>query len=112
MRTKLIQYLMTSIFSITGGGIVLYKFVTEYHRFSYSTIISPRMAEQRDESEAVTNEVGEPKFYGDKYRTILKEEVENTHWRHGGPPIFDAVNKLFEEGRTKVVKLMNLKLNA
>ncbi|MED6158718.1 hypothetical protein PIB30_035342 [Stylosanthes scabra] len=39
--------------------------------------------------------------YGDKYRTILEDEVKSTHWRHGGPPIFDAVNKLFEEGRTK-----------
>ncbi|XP_020964879.1 pathogen-related protein-like isoform X1 [Arachis ipaensis] len=39
--------------------------------------------------------------YGDKYRTILEDEVHNTHWRHGGPPLFDAVNKLFEQGRTK-----------
>ncbi|KMT13304.1 hypothetical protein BVRB_4g085620 [Beta vulgaris subsp. vulgaris] len=43
------------------------------------------------------------KIAGDKYRSILTEEAENKdiHWRHGGPPIFDAVNKLFEEGRTK-----------
>uniref|UniRef100_A0A7N1A396 Pathogen-related protein n=1 Tax=Kalanchoe fedtschenkoi TaxID=63787 RepID=A0A7N1A396_KALFE len=41
------------------------------------------------------------KVGGDKYRSILHEEAENIHWRHGGPPIFDAVNKLFEEGRTK-----------
>ncbi|MFS7984257.1 putative NTF2-like domain superfamily protein [Helianthus anomalus] len=39
---------------------------------------------------------------GEKYRSFLHEEAENTHWRHGGPPIYDAVNKLFEEGRTKV----------
>lgn len=39
---------------------------------------------------------------GEKYRSILHEETENTHWRHGGPPIYDAVNKLFEEGRTTV----------
>ncbi|KAI3753666.1 hypothetical protein L2E82_25726 [Cichorium intybus] len=39
---------------------------------------------------------------GEKYRSFLHEEADNTHWRHGGPPIYDAVNKLFEEGRTKV----------
>ncbi|KAL8167612.1 hypothetical protein V2J09_009111 [Rumex salicifolius] len=41
---------------------------------------------------------------GDKYRSLLNEERhnKNIHWRHGSPPIFDSVNKLFEEGRTKV----------
>lgn len=29
---------------------------------------------------------------GDKYRSILNEEDAATKWRHGGPPIFDAVN--------------------
>ncbi|CAH9143252.1 unnamed protein product [Cuscuta epithymum] len=38
----------------------------------------------------------------DKYRSILAEEAENIHWRHGGPPIYDDVNKLFEDGRTQV----------
>ena len=39
---------------------------------------------------------------GDKYRSYLTEEdVKNTTWRFG-PPNYDAVNKLFEEGRTKV----------
>ncbi|XAR68267.1 hypothetical protein NMG60_11003341 [Bertholletia excelsa] len=38
----------------------------------------------------------------DKYRSLLADESQNTQWRHGGPPIFDAVNKLFEEGRTKM----------
>ncbi|XP_065864508.1 pathogen-related protein-like [Euphorbia lathyris] len=38
---------------------------------------------------------------GDKYRSILNEETKETKWRHGGPPIFDAVNKLFEDGRTR-----------
>ncbi|KAH7512663.1 hypothetical protein FEM48_Zijuj12G0114800 [Ziziphus jujuba var. spinosa] len=38
---------------------------------------------------------------GDKYRSILLEEAENTEWRHGAPPIFDKVKKHFEEGRTK-----------
>ncbi|CAA2953443.1 Hypothetical predicted protein [Olea europaea subsp. europaea] len=37
----------------------------------------------------------------DKYRSFLHEEAQNTEWRHGGPPIYDDVNKLFEEGRTK-----------
>ncbi|XP_024967269.1 pathogen-related protein [Cynara cardunculus var. scolymus] len=39
---------------------------------------------------------------GEKYRSFLHEESENTVWRHGGPPNFDVVNQLFEEGRTKV----------
>ncbi|XP_074321422.1 pathogen-related protein-like [Silene latifolia] len=40
---------------------------------------------------------------GDKYRSILHEEStnKNIQWRYGGPPIFDTVNKLFEEGRTQ-----------
>ncbi|KAK4439111.1 Pathogen-related protein [Sesamum alatum] len=38
---------------------------------------------------------------GDKYRSFLHDEAQNTEWRHGGPPIFDAVNHLFEQGRTK-----------
>ncbi|KAF2291263.1 hypothetical protein GH714_021100 [Hevea brasiliensis] len=40
---------------------------------------------------------------GDKYRSFLHgEEEKNTKWRFGGPPNYDTVNKLFEEGRTKV----------
>lgn len=42
----------------------------------------------------------------DKYRTFLYGEGEkNTKWRYGSPPNYDDVNKLFEEGRTKVLKL-------
>ncbi|KAF3442398.1 hypothetical protein FNV43_RR16314 [Rhamnella rubrinervis] len=41
------------------------------------------------------------KVAGDKYRSILQEEAENNQWRHGSPPIFYKVNKLFEQGRTK-----------
>ncbi|GMN54361.1 hypothetical protein TIFTF001_023487 [Ficus carica] len=42
------------------------------------------------------------KSAGDKYRSFLKdEETTNIHWRHGGPPIYDSVNHLFEQGRTK-----------
>ncbi|CAJ2659622.1 unnamed protein product [Trifolium pratense] len=37
----------------------------------------------------------------DKYRSILQDEAENIQWRHGGPPTYDLVNQLFEEGRTK-----------
>lgn len=38
---------------------------------------------------------------GDKYRSYLVGEGEkDTHWRHGAPPTYDLVNKLFEEGRT------------
>lgn len=39
---------------------------------------------------------------GDKYRWFLTpEDLENTKWLNG-PPNYDVVNKLFEEGRTKV----------
>ena len=39
----------------------------------------------------------------DKYRSHLNDEGEkNTVWRFGAPPNYDAVTKLFEEGRTKV----------
>ncbi|KAM6566836.1 hypothetical protein CsatA_025964 [Cannabis sativa] len=39
----------------------------------------------------------------DKYRTHIYGETEkNTTWRYGGPPNYDVVNKLFEEGRTKI----------
>ncbi|KAM3297415.1 hypothetical protein ACQJBY_039347 [Aegilops geniculata] len=39
---------------------------------------------------------------GDKYRSFMDGEGEkNTVWRHGVPPNFDVVNKLFEEERTK-----------
>ncbi|XP_076899260.1 pathogen-related protein-like [Bidens hawaiensis] len=39
----------------------------------------------------------------DKYRCFLSGEGEkNTTWKYGAPPNFDAVNKLFEEGRTKI----------
>ncbi|KAE9585135.1 hypothetical protein Lal_00018221 [Lupinus albus] len=60
------------------------------------------MAEEK-KTEALAPMVNDMKMtVGDKYRSISKDEIENTHWRHGGPPIFDAVNKLFEEGQTKV----------
>ncbi|KAL7262925.1 hypothetical protein ACSBR1_001150 [Camellia fascicularis] len=39
----------------------------------------------------------------DKYRSYLNGEGEkNTKWRFGVPPNYDVVNKLFEEGRTKI----------
>ena len=40
---------------------------------------------------------------GDKYRSHLYGEGEKeTQWRFGAPPKYDAVNKLFEQGRTQV----------
>ncbi|GAV60708.1 hypothetical protein CFOL_v3_04237 [Cephalotus follicularis] len=41
------------------------------------------------------------KIASDKYRSFLHDEAENIQWRHGGPPTYDSVNQLFEEGRTK-----------
>ncbi|XP_073119966.1 pathogen-related protein-like [Henckelia pumila] len=39
---------------------------------------------------------------GDKYRSYLTpEDLKTTKWQ-AGPPNYDAVNKLFEDGRTKV----------
>ncbi|KAG8377419.1 hypothetical protein BUALT_Bualt08G0031000 [Buddleja alternifolia] len=39
---------------------------------------------------------------GDKYRSYLtEEELKTTKW-NAGPPNYDVVNKLFEEGRTKI----------
>ncbi|KAI3464627.1 hypothetical protein Pfo_021290 [Paulownia fortunei] len=39
---------------------------------------------------------------GDKYRSYLSpEELQTTKW-NAGPPNYDVVNKLFEEGRTKI----------
>ncbi|GER47858.1 pathogenesis-related family protein [Striga asiatica] len=39
----------------------------------------------------------------DKYRAYLNEDdVKNINWRFGSPPSYDVVNKLFEEGRTKI----------
>ncbi|MBA0849650.1 hypothetical protein Goshw_018601 [Gossypium schwendimanii] len=37
----------------------------------------------------------------DKYRSFLDDEADNVQWRHGGPPTYDDVNQLFEQGRTK-----------
>nr|QOJ53932.1 pathogenesis-related protein [Panax notoginseng] len=39
----------------------------------------------------------------EKYRSLLgAEDVKDVQWRFGAPPNFDVVNKLFEEGRTKI----------
>lgn len=43
---------------------------------------------------------------GDDYRYYLHgEEEKNTKWRYGSPPNYEVVNKLFHEGRTKVLQL-------
>ncbi|KAM5562431.1 pathogen-related protein-like [Rosa sericea] len=40
---------------------------------------------------------------GDKYRYYLNGEGErSTKWKFGTPPNYEVVNKLFEEGRTKI----------
>ncbi|XAR68268.1 hypothetical protein NMG60_11003342 [Bertholletia excelsa] len=42
------------------------------------------------------------KFETDKYRPVLHGgAAEDIHWRHGAPPVYDDVNRLFEQGRTK-----------
>ncbi|XP_062159996.1 pathogen-related protein-like [Alnus glutinosa] len=39
----------------------------------------------------------------EKYRSYLHGEGErNTKWKYGAPPNYDVVDKLFEEGRTKI----------
>ncbi|OMO92503.1 hypothetical protein COLO4_17534 [Corchorus olitorius] len=57
--------------------------------------------DKNEQVESVSKAVGDIKVAGDKYRSILDEESHNIEWRHGGPPIFDTVNELFEQGRTK-----------
>ncbi|XP_058100853.1 pathogen-related protein-like [Magnolia sinica] len=50
----------------------------------------------------MSTEGGSGEVVGDKYRShIHGEGEEKTQWRHGGPPTYDLVNKLFEEGRTQ-----------
>lgn len=45
---------------------------------------------------------------GDKYRPLLQEDLQkNIKWRFGSPPNYEIVNKLFEEGRTKVWYLIS-----
>lgn len=47
----------------------------------------------------------------DPYRLHIHGEAEkHTAWRHGAPPSYEQVNKLFEEGRTKVCILNLLSL--
>nr|GLL22729.1 pathogen-related protein isoform X1 [Ipomoea trifida] len=42
------------------------------------------------------------KMASDKYRSFLHQEGGNVQWRHGAAPTYDAVNELFEQGRTQV----------
>ncbi|KMT07033.1 hypothetical protein BVRB_6g153640 [Beta vulgaris subsp. vulgaris] len=47
--------------------------------------------------------MGSPIEKEDKYRSFIYGEGEkNTKWVYGAPPNYDIVNKLFEEGRTKI----------
>ena len=40
----------------------------------------------------------------EKYRSFLdSENAKDVQWRFGAPPNYDIVNKLFEEGQTKVI---------
>lgn len=54
----------------------------------------------------MASEKGKIQVASDKYRQVLHEDeaaaAGTIEWRHGGPPIYDSVNKLFEQGRTKV----------
>ncbi|KAJ7295384.1 hypothetical protein O6H91_21G068800 [Diphasiastrum complanatum] len=41
--------------------------------------------------------------FSDPYRSHMYDDLEvDTEWRHGGPPGYEAVNALFEQGRTRV----------
>ncbi|CAK9324354.1 unnamed protein product [Citrullus colocynthis] len=44
----------------------------------------------------------ETRIVPDKYRVSLHLEDPTTQWRYGNPPNYETVNKLFEDGRTKV----------
>lgn len=40
----------------------------------------------------------------EKYRYFLDaENVKDVQWRFGTPPNYDVVDKLFQEGQTKVI---------
>lgn len=45
----------------------------------------------------------------DKYRSVL-EDAGQVQWRYGLPPDFNSVNQLFEEGQTKVLRLIYVSL--
>lgn len=48
----------------------------------------------------------------DPYRWILNGDVEkNATWKFGAPPNYEGVNKLFEEGRTKVITRLYLTIS-
>ena len=49
-----------------------------------------------------SQEVASGNIAGDKYRSLLNDEADTIQWRHGGPPTYNDVNQLFEEGRAKV----------
>ncbi|CAN1337355.1 Pathogen-related protein [Linum perenne] len=38
---------------------------------------------------------------GEKYRSFMSADGK-TQWRHGDPPQYDVVNKLFEQERTQL----------
>lgn len=70
---------------------------------------TPKMASSADAS--LEGGFSSMRLAADKYRSILNDEkTGNTHWRYGGPPIFDTVNKLFEEERTHVITKPTLSL--
>ncbi|KNA04899.1 hypothetical protein SOVF_195400 [Spinacia oleracea] len=47
--------------------------------------------------------MGSPSEKRDKYRSFMYGDGEkNTKWVFGAPPNYDVVNKLFEQGRTKI----------
>ncbi|BBN09403.1 hypothetical protein MPTK1_4g19530 [Marchantia polymorpha subsp. ruderalis] len=56
-----------------------------------------------DHSPAAGGVIGETaKSLSDPFRSYLYGESEaHTAWRHGGPPVYDAVNAVFEKGRTQ-----------
>jgi hypothetical protein len=66
-------------------------------------IVTKRSIKSANKIEMASVEAAAAKMVGDKYRSFLYDEGEkSTEWRHGGPPSYDDINKLFEEGRTKV----------
>ncbi|CAA7062024.1 unnamed protein product [Microthlaspi erraticum] len=52
-------------------------------------------------ADALAGGISSLRLGADKYRSLLNDgKSGNIRWRYGGPPIFDTVNKLFEEERT------------
>lgn len=63
-----------------------------------------KLTKMASSADALEGGLSSLRLAADNYRSLLNDEKSgNIRWRYGGPPIFDTVNKLFEEERTHVI---------